>query len=375
MTIKQAFETAVIGGIEVKNRIVRSATNEGLAKEGKTSPKLYEMYEDLAKGGVGLINMGYFVFSKSDHYSESVVQLNKEAIPGLKKITDNVHQYNTKIIAQLNHTGTLQFAPVEGAVFGPSEYTDPNSGVQATAFTTKQIQDLILEFSEAALVAKTAGFDGVQIHGAHGYLLNSFLNPDFNKRTDEYGGDFKKNMQIVLDILNEIKTTCGSDFPVWIKLSSSDFYADNQGVTEEIFLAVAEELSKQGIDAIEVSGGSMSGHYSICRAKKHSAYHLDSAKKLGEKIDASVILVGGIREIDVVDSILAETKIDAVSLSRALVREPNLVQRWQSGDRSPAKCVACNGCFNFNGVQCFFTLSEEEKEAQRPIMKMMQSKN
>ena len=177
-------------------------------------------------------------------------------------------------------------------------------------------------------------------------------------------------MQIVLDILAEIKSSCGDDFPVWIKLNSSDFQLNGAGITEEEFLVTAKALGEKGIDAIEVSGGSMTGQHSASRSKKHVAYHLESAKKITKETNTDIILVGGMREVDVIESILSETDIKAVSLSRPLVREPGLVKRWISGDRTKAECVACNGCFNPAGLRCFFDLTDDEKEAMRPLMKM-----
>jgi 2,4-dienoyl-CoA reductase-like NADH-dependent reductase (Old Yellow Enzyme family) len=175
----------------------------------------------------------------------------------------------------------------------------------------------------------------------------------------------------VLEILHEIRTRCGRDYPVWVKLNCSDFDPAGQGLNEDDFPAIAGELAQNGIDAIEVSGGTFSGKYSPCRSKKHAAYHLECAKKLTEQVDIPVILVGGLRNIDTIDSIISNTKIDAISMSRPLIREPELVKRWKDGDRKDAECEACNGCFNPNGTQCFFKLSEEEKAKQKEVMKLM----
>jgi 2,4-dienoyl-CoA reductase-like NADH-dependent reductase (Old Yellow Enzyme family) len=370
MKTKKVFETAVVGGIEVKNIIFRSATGEAKAINNKPSPQFYEMYENLSKGEVGLIITSPMSFAKTDHPTDDVIVLNNDAEPHLTKMTDEAHKHGTKIVAQLIHFTSQLFTPPTGPVFGPSDYVDPVSGIPATAFSKEQILELIKEFGQAALLAKTAGFDGVQLHGAHGYLLNKFLSPAFNTRTDEYGGSPECRVRAVVDILTEIKTTCGSDFPVWIKLNSSDFHPEDKGVTESDFLRTAEVLAQKGMDAIEVSGGSMAGTLSFSRSKKHVAYHLESAKKLTKLVNSDVILVGGFRELDIIESVLSDTEISAISLSRPLIREPDLVKRWMSGDRSKAKCVACNGCFNPKGVRCFFELTEEEKEEQKPMMKM-----
>lgn len=377
MNKKNIFKPAIVGGIGVKNRIFRSATYGAHARDNKPGSKIVEVYENLSKGDIGLVILGYTVFSSTDHYGKNVVALKDDSISVLKNVTDTVHKYGAKIVVQINHSGAQLFEPFEGPAYGPSEYVDPASGITATAFSLEQIKELIKEYGQAAFLSKEAGFDGVQIHCAHGYLLSKFLSPTFNKRTDEYGGNTKKNMQIVVDIFKEIKAICGDDFPVWIKLNSSDFEVENKGLKEEEFLIIGEELSKLGIDAIEVSGGTIANFHSFSRSLKHSAYHLESAKKLSDKVNSSIILVGGIRDVDTIESVLIDTKIEAISISRALIREPHLVKRWQEGDRSPAKCVACNGCFNFKGkgVQCYFDLSPEKQVEQRPVMKMMQSKN
>lgn len=372
MNAKQVFEPVIVGGIKVKNRVFRSATYEGYTNNNQPDARFYEMYEDLSKGEVGLIITGYMVFAQTDHFPQNVTVINSTTVPSWKKLTDVVHNNGTKIVAQLNHATSQVMPSPEGEVFyGPSEYSDPVTGVAVTAFSSEQIEELVQEFGIAASLAQSAGFDGVQIHGAHGYLLNKFLSPTFNKRTDRYGGDLSGRMQIVVDILAEIKKRCGKEFPVWIKLNSSDFQLDGKGVTEDEFIITAEVLSKNGIDAIEVSGGSMVGKHSVARSKKYSAYHLQSAKKVTREAGADIIVVGGMRELGIIEDILSETNIAAVSLSRPLVREPGLVKRWMDGDHSKAKCVACNGCFNPSGLRCFFDLTAEEKEGQKAIMKMV----
>jgi 2,4-dienoyl-CoA reductase-like NADH-dependent reductase (Old Yellow Enzyme family) len=374
MATKKTFEKAKVGGIEMKNRMVRSATFEGTAKEGKVSDRILDMHRDLAIGEVGLIITGYFCVSKSDNPAKGTVVITDDtSIPGMKKLAETVHEHGTKIVAQLNHAGPQLFAPARGPVYAPSDVADPISGIKPVPFTEDQIHDLVTEFGDAASRTQKAGFDGVQIHAAHGYLLSQFISTVCNKRTDAYGGNPLKNSRIILEILQEIKTRCGKDFPVWIKLNCSDFHPSGQGLNPDDFLVIATDLAKNGMDAIEVSGGTLSGKYLPSRSKKHAAYHLEYAKQLTEKTDASVILVGGLRSIDTIDQIFSETGISAISMSRPLIREPGLIKRWKEGDRKDAACIACNGCFNPKGTKCFFTLGEEEKAVQKEIMKFMSS--
>ncbi|MFH2064241.1 MAG: NADH:flavin oxidoreductase [Pseudomonadota bacterium] len=374
MTAKKTFEQAMVGGIAVKNRIVRSATFEGTAAKGKIGSAILDMHRNLAKGEVGSIITGYFCVSTTDNPAKGTVVITDDSsIPGLTELAQTVHAHGTKLIAQLNHAGAQLFAPPRGPVYGPSDVVDRISGIKPAPFTGSQIRELVTEFGDAAARTQKAGFDGVQIHAAHGYLLSQFLSPAINRRTDSYGGNPENNSRIIKEILNEVKTRCGKDYPVWIKLNCSDFHPADKGLTPEDFLLIAKNLAQHGMDAIEVSGGTLSGKYLPSRSKKHSAYHLEYAKQLAGEVEASVILVGGLRSIDTIDRILSETSVAAISMSRSLIREPGLVKRWMEGDRKDAACIACNGCFNPNGTKCFFTLGEEEKAVQKEIMKFMSS--
>lgn len=376
MKSKNAFETAVVGGIEVKNRMIRSATLEYMGEDGLPSQRLFKMYDELCDGEVGLIITGNIGFSASDHHQGYMVLLDAEhALQKVSELTSAVHAKGTKIVAQLNHTSSQIFAMPDGPAYGPSDGPDLVTGIPATALSVEQIKELVREFGAAAALAKEAGFDGVQIHGAHGYMLDKFLNPSVNHRTDAYGGSVENRARFAEEVVQEIKQQCGADYPVWIKLNCSDFTEDGSGIIEPEFLQTSERLSLVGLDAVEVSGGSLVGKCSPCRSKRHTAYHLDSAKKAADRIDASVILVGGVRDLETAENILADTKIDAISLCRSLIRQPDLIKKWATGDRAPAECISCNGCFNPAGTQCFFHLTAEGKEAQKPIMQMMSPKN
>jgi 2,4-dienoyl-CoA reductase-like NADH-dependent reductase (Old Yellow Enzyme family) len=372
MEHQKAFAPARVGGIDVKNRIVRSATHEGTAKDNTVSDGILAMHRDLAEGGVGLIITGYVCVSKTDNPGPTTVTATFDScIDGLRTWADTVHGYGSKIVAQLNHATTQIFSKPQGTVYGPSAVADPVTGITPVPFTTEQVKELVREFGDAAYRLKTAGFDGVQIHGAHGYLVNRFLSPAFNTRDDEYGGSPENNRRLAIEILSAIKSRCGADFPVWIKLNGSDFAKDGKGFDRDMFLALSRDLAENGINAIEVSGGTLFGEHSPSRPKSHTAYHLDFARDLLKTVDVPVILVGGLRNINTIETLLSETGIQAVALSRSLIREPALVNRWMNGDLRDAECVSCNGCFNPKGTRCFFHLSEDEKAFQKRLMKLM----
>ena len=371
------FKSAKIGGIKVKNRIFRSATHEALAEDGgKVSQAMKDMYQDLANGGTGLIISGYMGFSESDNLHSSTVNIGSdEAIESLSDLARVVHSAGSRVVAQISHVGSQLAYPPSQEVLAPSDVIDPSNGIQPKPFSKEQIPILVNEFAQAALRIKKSGFDGVQIHGAHGYLLSKFLSPVYNKRTDEYGGSPENNARIIIEIIDTIKQACGKDFPVWIKLNSSDFGLEDDAYDYDDFLKTAEAVTKTGLDAIEISGGTMTGKHSPARPKSHQAYHLEYAKQISGRLNISIISVGGFRTLETVEQALADKNIDAVSMCRPLIREPNLVNRWMEGDRSDAACVACNGCFNPSGTKCFFSLHGEERDAQKKFIKMMNARS
>jgi 2,4-dienoyl-CoA reductase-like NADH-dependent reductase (Old Yellow Enzyme family) len=364
------FEKCTIGNIEVKNRLMRSATHESMAENGHVSENIINMYKNLSKGGIGLIIAGYFSFASSDNHSRTTMQISDdEFIPGLEKLAKTAHKSGTKIVAQLNHSGSQIFTKPKNKVLAPSNITDPVNQITPEPFSKEDINLFVKEFGRASLRVKKAGFDGVQIHGAHSYLLSKFLSPRYNTRTDEYGGTIEKNTKIIIEIINEIKNQCGKNFPVWIKLNGSDF--EENGVTKEDFYTICKILSENKIDAIEVSSGVPTGKLGPSRTFKHKAYNFEFAEYIAKNLKTDTILVGGLREIDAIENILASSEIKGISLARALVREPDLAKRWENGNRAPAKCIACNGCYNPKGTRCFFTLNEEEKKIQKQVMKLM----
>jgi 2,4-dienoyl-CoA reductase-like NADH-dependent reductase (Old Yellow Enzyme family) len=214
--------------------------------------------------------------------------------------------------------------------------------------TYQQIQKTIENFRQGAIWAKEAGFDGVQIHAAHGYLLSQFLSPCFNRREDEYGGAIANRARIVIEVLVRIKEGVGERFPVLIKMNVQDFMEG--GLSVEEMVEAAAMLQDAGIDAIELSGGAHhSGKYMPLRPgnivlPEDEVYYRYEASRYKDKIQAPLILVGGIRSYHVAEKIIAEGLADYVSMSRPLIREPDLINRWRSGDLRKATCKSDNRC-------------------------------
>jgi 2,4-dienoyl-CoA reductase-like NADH-dependent reductase (Old Yellow Enzyme family) len=345
------FEEVVIGRIPVRNRIVRSATWEGMCeKDGGPTERLLALYEGLAEGGVGVIITGYaYVRPDGKQLQGKMGIYDDSLVTGLKSVARRVHDRGGRIVAQLVHAGGQANRNVSGLPpVAPSAVSVPNYPEIPKELTLEEIRDIVAAFGRAAGRAKEAGFDGVQLHGAHGYLIHQFLSPLTNRRTDAYGGPLRNRSRFLSEVLHAVRGTVGEEYPVWIKLNGDDFLPG--GFSLEEACQVVRTLEEEGIDAIEVSGGTAaSGEKSPARtridAPEKEAYHRALAREIKGRVRIPVGLVGGLRSPATLEEILQAGDADFFSMSRSLIREPGLVNRWSSGDRSIARCISCNGCF------------------------------
>jgi len=356
----------------LKNRFVRSATWEGMAAEdGTCTAEVAEVISDLAKGQVGLIISSHAYISPEGRASpRQVAVYDDRFVGGLKLMVDAAHGHESSIVLQLAHAGVQAATSLTkvGAI-GPSAAVG-RSGEAGRAMTEEEVEAAIEAFVDAARRARDAGYDGVQLHAAHGYLLSQFLSPHFNRRTDQYGGSTENRARIVLSILERIRESLGDAFPVLIKMNSEDFLEG--GLRVEEMLQIAAMLAEAGIAGIEMSGGTIDpAGYQIPVRKKtpttedEEAYYRDAARQFNETIRVPLILVGGIRSYEVAKELIQNRVADYIALSRPLIREPHLVARWQSGDTRKSECESCNGCFGpifrGRGIYCVQTSREERK--------------
>ncbi len=365
------FETTQINTMTLANRFVRSATWEGMAgNDGAVTPKLTRTMTDLANGGVGLIISGHAYVSPEGQAGPWQLGLYKDdLISGLKAMTDAVHDAGGKIVAQLAHAGHYAMSALTGQPPWVASEIDGFSSDPCHELTQDDIQTLIAAFARAAERAQAAGFDGVQMHSGHGYLLSQFLSPAFNRRNDYYGGPIENRTRIHLEILAAIRKAVGSKFPVLIKLNSEDCIEN--GLTVEDSLAAAKLLADAGMDAIELSGGTVaSGKLSPSRTGIHreekEAYFEEAAAAFKKHIHVPLILVGGIRSLSVAKHLISNGIADYISMSRPLIREPDLINRWRSGDTRPARCKSDNLCFGpaLEGKGILCVVEEMEKKKQ-----------
>jgi len=366
------FEPTQIKSLTLANRFVRSATWEGLArKDGSATPRLIDIASRLAQGGVGLIITGHAYVSREGQAGGGQLGIHSDdLIPGLVEMTTYVHELGGKIAVQLAHAGIHASYTLSGLEpIGPSVLQTGPEPV-GREMTRHDIEAVIHAFAAAAKRSQAAGFDAVQIHGAHGYLVSQFLSPYFNKRKDEYGGSIENRARLAIEVVKAVRNAVGPDFPVLIKLNSEDFLPEGLAVEEMVQTSIM--LGENGMDGIEMSGGTiMSKKRSPFRKGKipidePEVYYEDAARQYKKKVHVPLMLVGGIRTFEMAERLVTEGLTDYISLSRPLIREPDLVNRWKSGDRRPAACISDNGCFRpameGRGVYCVVEAHEKEKD-------------
>jgi 2,4-dienoyl-CoA reductase-like NADH-dependent reductase (Old Yellow Enzyme family) len=357
------FEQIEINGMVLRNRSMRSATWTGLAAQnGRCTTKLAQRMAQLARGKVGLIMTGFaYVMPNGQSLPRQLGIHNNAMMPDLLKLTKRVHAANGKIAMQIVHAGvqTEMTARGDDPVWGPSAVPDELYGWKPKAMTQGDIKETVQAFARAAGRVKRAGFDAVQLHSAHGFLISQFLSPFRNKRTDKYGGPIENRARFLFEIYRAVRKTVGKGFPVLVKLNTKDFVRG--GFQEKDGLFVAKRLDKMGIDAIEMSGGiPAAGNLGPAREKirkvSDEAYFLPLAKKIRKQISVPLMLVGGVRSLPAVNHILEAGAADMVSMARPLIREPGLVKRWKDGDRKKARCISCNQCYGAamrsEGIYC-----------------------
>ena len=322
---------------------------------------LTEVLVRLAMGGTGLIITGHtFVNAEGRALARQLGVHEDRLIPGLGRMVDAVHAVGGRIALQLAHAGLWAAVHLTGLeALGPS-VAETEKGPLGRAMTAREIREASLAFARGAARARAAGFDAVQLHGAHGYLIHQFLSPRVNRRTDGYGGEVENRARFVLEVVEAIRAEAGPDFPLFIKLNSEDFLPG--GFSVEDMLRVSTMLERAGVDCIEMSGGTFLSGSNVpsrkgrTRPGEPEAYYEAAAKRYKERIATPLALVGGIRNIETAEGLVGNGVTDLISLCRPLIREPDLVNRWRSGERRPARCVSDNGCFKpgfeGRGVHC-----------------------
>ncbi len=347
------FEPIKIGKIELKNRFVRSATYDSSADEkGEVTESQISIYRRLAKGGAGLIITGItYTHPSGQRFRNQNSIESDDFIQGFKRLTSCVHNEGVKIFLQLFHGGkeATTFQRLKGKLalapsfIGNEEFKEPYREI-----TEDEIWEIIDSFAKGARRAKEAGFDGIQIHGAHGYLFSQFLSPFTNRRQDKWGGDIDGRLNFHKEVYSAIRKEVGEDYPLTIKIGVQDGFKGGLELSEgEI---ASERLYQWGIDAIEISIGLRGKTYEESEFKTkidhigREAYFREWCGKIKPKVHVPVIIVGGLRTFSLMEEILKNREADLISLSRPLIREPELINIWMKESTYKPKCISCNKC-------------------------------
>ncbi len=370
--MKKLFDTTKIKNLELGNRFIKAAVWEALATEdGHMTPELFDIYRELAEGGIGTILTGYAYVNKDEHPNPNMMGIYDDTfIDAYKDLTQMVHKNDSNIIMQMVYGGSMtHLNPPSENIWSPSGVKDEMSGISPVAMTLADIKTLVSQFAQAAKRAELSGFDGVEVHAAHGYLLSQFLSPHFNRRTDAYGGSLENRARIITEIIEKIRTTVNKNFLILVKINSQDFI--EKGLSSKESIEISKRLEACGVDAIEVSGGNESTlsvvennlgpARKVYGSKSNESYFSEHALKLAEELSIPVILTGGNRHFDVMDQILKNSKIEYFGLARPMISEPDLIKRWEEDNTKPPKCVSCNKCYHTYGKRCILRQGKNDK--------------
>ena len=348
------FEPVKIGNVEIKNRLVRSATFEGCAdRKGHVSDIHIDIIEKLANGGVGLIITGIVYVHPSGQISPFQSSIYRDGhIPGLKRLTSAAHDNGAKIAIQLHHGGreAARFLKTKNELaFAPSSIgNDPYFQQPSRTMGDEDIREIIRSFGDAARRAMEAGFDAVQLHGAHGYLISQFLSPYTNRRTDDWGGSLEKRLHFLRSVYEDIRSKVGENYPVFIKIGIEDGVPG--GLEFEEGKLAAQAVAGWPFDALEISQGLRGLVYDKTEFRTRinhidrEAYFRDWCREVKRLVHVPTMMVGGLRSIELMEEIVQNGEADFISLSRPLIREPGIVNDWKQGDRRRAACISCNKC-------------------------------
>lgn len=360
--MSKLFSPYKIGELELKNRFVRSATTSYWSSdEGVLSDPIIEYYKQLVEGNIGLIIKGHsYVSEKGKAHSKQSGLSSADHIPRMKELTELVHSFGSKIIAQINHGG---YTCSQDRATASTYKTD---NWEARELSIEEIEEIIIDFTTAAKNAIKAGFDGVQIHAAHGYLNSQFLSDRVNKRNDEYGGSLVRRETLLLKIYHSIRKALGETAIIGVKINGDDF-AEKGGVLIEDTIHVLKRLEKIGLSFAEISGGGPEQQQYVRKTRGRAAIETGYSeatwgkhvKKIRDSLpNLPLILVDGIRSRLAMDSLLDNNVVDMISMSKPFINEPDLVNLLEKGQER-ASCIDCKKCISRDNfakkmLRCFY---------------------
>jgi 2,4-dienoyl-CoA reductase-like NADH-dependent reductase (Old Yellow Enzyme family) len=376
------FSPAKLGPIELRNRIVKAATFEGMTPDHVVTERLIEFHRRVAAGGVGMTTLAYCAISDEGCGTPNEIILGEAALPGLRSLAQAVHAEGAAVAAQIGHAGAVAAAAGRRGL-SPSPIWSSMAMRRTRAVTQDDIARITREFASAARVVAEAGFDAVEIHLGHGYLLSEFLSPRLNKRRDPFGGSLENRARFPREVVRAVRDAVGDRVAVTAKLNMADGVPGGLWLAESV--AFARMLEADGaLDAIELTGGSslenpmylfrgeapiaemaaamrepirtafkLFGKRFLPEYPFEEAYFLAYARQFRAALRMPLILLGGVSRLDTIERAMAEG-FEFVAMGRALLREPDLVEKLRSGASRESLCVHCNKCMPtiYRGTRC-----------------------
>ena len=376
-----AFAPARLGPVQLRNRVIKAATFEGMSPNNLVTNSLIEFHRKTAAGGVALSTVSYVAISPNGMGAPNEIYIHDRAADGLAKIADVVHSEGAAIGAQLGHAGAVGLLPGKRVV-GPSK-ARTIEGTKVHAISLAEIDEVVEQFAAGALMLADAGFDGIELHLGHHYLLSSFMSPKWNKRRDEYGGSVENRARLPRRVLRAVRDAVGDRLAITAKMNMVDAVRGGLEINESIELTKLFE-SEAVLDAIELTGGGSQanpmylfrGDVPLKEMAEHltpfqrfglkiagrvlfknypfeEAYFLPMARRFRAELKLPLILLGGINTVETIEQAMSEG-FDFVAMGRAILRDPGLVNKMAEGTARQGNCIHCNKCMAsiFTGTRC-----------------------
>ena len=385
-----AFEPARLGPLTLRNRIIKAATFEGVMPDGAVSDELVEFHRRVAAGGAAMTTVAYCAVSPGGRVQRNTMVMSDQIVPRLRRLTDAVHSEGALAAAQIGHAGLVANTRSNRTkTLAPSTRLSPPAMGLVRGATHAELDEVVDQFGRAARVAVESGFDAIEVHLGHNYLLSSFLSANLNKRSDEYGGSLENRMRLPRRAIAAVRAAVGTDVAVTAKFNMADGVPQGLWLDESLPFAAMLEADGQ-LDALQLTGGSsllngmyffrgdvpmaefiatqpaavglglrVMGHKIFPEMPFEEGFFLPFARQFRAALSMPLILLGGINELATIEGALAEG-FDFVAMARALLRQPDLQNRMRDGEQSASLCVHCNKCMPtiFTGTRCVLTTPE-----------------
>jgi 2,4-dienoyl-CoA reductase-like NADH-dependent reductase (Old Yellow Enzyme family) len=378
------FAPAQLGPVRLRNRIIKAATSEGVMPKGVVTDELVDFHVRVARGGAAMTTVAYCAVSRGGGVHRNTVVMRDEIVPDLRRLTDAVHAEGAAVAAQIGHAGLVaNTRSNRRPTLAPSTRFSPAAGTIVRGASHQQIDDAVEEFAAAATVAAAAGFDAVEIHLGHNYLLSSFMSPNLNKRRDDYGGSIENRARLPRRVVEAVRRAVGDRLAVTAKFNMVDGVPKGLWLDESLPIALLLEADGH-LDALELTGGSsllngmyffrgevpmrefiaaqpkvvgwglkLMGHRILPEYDFEEAFFLPLARQFRDALSMPLILLGGINRLDTIEAAMAEG-FQFVAMARALLREPDLVNKLAGHETLAGLCVHCNKCMPtiYSGTRC-----------------------